>query len=221
MQEQNKGQPPAHLLMRYADDFAGTSDTIGEHQKVARKHKSVWIGKLGTMTLAEHRMERLRRQVIANIPTYLYLAARREDSLVVHSGRLLDVQRDCPSSRLVPSYYPKDRTFSLWVRVSSLRRVSLTTFAGVLIESSRNPAFQTLALSQAALFTVIVDKARQEEARTGPPRDWMLARRRRAECGRGGGDLRQRDPEDGLNEDEADNYDVEDSAPPDEDWEDI
>jgi hypothetical protein len=161
----------AHLLMRYADDFAGTSDTVGEHQAIAREHGSVWVGKLGTMTLADHRVERLREQVENKTPTYLYLVKSKDRRYQVHRGRLLEVRKTRPSSAsaLIPAYYPKNRRFPLWVRINGLRRVSPVQFAGVVIESSANPAAQSLAFSTASLFTVVLDPTLVVRAKKSPP----------------------------------------------------
>jgi hypothetical protein len=208
---QKKRERRAHLLMRYADGFAGTTDTVREHQRIARKHNSVWIGKLGTMTLSQGRIERLRNQIRANEPTYLYLAKNLGKDLIVHAGRLLEVQRDYPSSssNLIPSYYPDDRTYSLWVRVSSLRRANMLDFAGVLIESSGNAAFQTLRQSQASLFTVVIDKSRQEEARRSPP-DFAAVRRMRGRGRRPDGEVENLGDADRMDLEELEDHESDD-----------
>lgn len=140
--------PPLHIIVRYRDP-PGVR-TIDRHQEIIGVHGAAWFGKVGK-TLAERWAEAIRAQVAAGTETYLYLATRPKDQLVLHRGSAREIIRSRPSDgRLIPEYYAQrglEPSISFWTLLRSLDKVQEEDLRDLVVLSSQRPALQSLRSS--------------------------------------------------------------------------
>lgn len=98
---------PVHLVMKWSRQVR--ADTIEQHRQVAMAKGSVWWGKIGrpnASALSQKRLDLVRDQLAADVPTYCYLYRTGE----AWRTRLLEITADpgdVDSERL-PDYYGVD-----------------------------------------------------------------------------------------------------------------
>ena len=136
-----------HLLVRYRNSDV---DTIEEHVRVLKAHGRVWFGKIGK-PVGEPSLDRLRRQIDAGVPTFLFMTSRVDGGrgLRVHRGQVSAISSggDPPPNRLVPDYYdtsglrPEVR---VWAELSSIEQVGPEGLADLVVESSGRPVSEVL-----------------------------------------------------------------------------
>jgi hypothetical protein len=142
--------PPAvHLVVRYRDPEPSVR-TIERHREVLDAHGAVWFGKVGK-TLGEQWTEAIRAQVAAGTDTYLYLAARPKNQLVMHRGQVAHITRSRPSNgHLIPEYYLQlglEPDISFWTLVQSLDEVPEEGLRDLVVASSQRPVLESLRSS--------------------------------------------------------------------------
>ena len=115
------------LVLRYGEHICPSKDTIGEHQAVLQEHGLMLFGKFG-VAVARSRREKLRRQIEAGVPTYVYFTKRAGGRNLIHRARIVGIPEDDLSGRkhLVPAYYRDAmHTVSFWLLCDSLEEDSV------------------------------------------------------------------------------------------------
>ncbi len=104
--------PPAHLVVRFADSMFDVGDVIARHNEVVAQHGAVWFGKLGS-TLAVGRIDRLNRQIQEATPAFLYLVKGNRRLPTAFRADLLAVSKNLPPREkpLVPAYYAEKNSY--------------------------------------------------------------------------------------------------------------
>jgi len=158
---------PIHIVLRYADNFAGTADTIKSHNEIARKSGYVWLGKLGYKTLSHPLIEDLNRRSKSRSAPLLYMVKCSRGRFTTHYAKIVETRRTKPRDAAhIPGYYPKDRPFSLWFKIRPFRPAQNYVLFSLIVISSRNPVSNSLASSMAPYFIVSEDEDRLAEILT-------------------------------------------------------
>lgn len=154
---ETKKKDLCHLLVKYGNQLAQGHDTIDEHRHILKEHHAVWFGKMGA-GIGESTIATLRKQVDAARPTYLFLFQRSE-RINVHRGKIVAIEMTRPNKEeaMIPAYYAAiglDRQMKLWVKISSLVRVSADILADYHTASSGKKALHTASKSMASVFVI-------------------------------------------------------------------
>ena len=149
---------PIHILMRFSDKLGAIEDTVEAHSIMIKKHGAVWFGKMGK-TLSRQNIERLNKQCEQGTPTHLYLVQKTANRYEIYRGVILAVRRETPikDRKIIPPYYEKNRLslyMNLWVKLSGLDRIELTSLSSLYIATSGFAAPETLRASMAAIFII-------------------------------------------------------------------
>lgn len=147
-----------HVVMRFADGFMSSVDTVAEHQAVIKEHGAVWIGKLGK-PLGEKSIERANRQCEDGVPTYLLLVQKAGRDYEACRGNVIAMARELPQGqkKLVPKYYDKNNLtpqITFWVKLSKIVGMKKGSLREYRIASSGRPLPSTLRKSMAGLFVI-------------------------------------------------------------------
>ncbi len=173
------GLEPLHIVIRYSDRLLGV-DTIARHKEVLRKHKQVWLGKIGRGLTTS----RFEAQLAAGIPTFVYLAKQGPRGLQFVRARLVKIQRDEPTEFLeaVPPYYFEYRIvrrIGMWMLVKSIQAVDQDETQELITQQSARRVTATLKVSSAGAFIVerIPVKEQSSLSAYGKARQTKLASR--------------------------------------------
>ena len=172
------------LILRYGEHICPSKDTIGEHQSVLEEHGLMLFGKFG-VGVALSRRQKLRRQIEADVPTYVYFAKRSGGRNLIHRARIVGIPEEDLSDRkhLVPAYYRDAmHTVSFWLLCDSLEEDPVA-IRHLVVESSRSPLAEALGSSMSPRFNVIwSDKEVAGTARRQARRGRKRNRGRDASC---------------------------------------
>ena len=147
-----------HVVMRFADGFIASVDTVAEHRAVIKEHGAVWIGKLGR-PLGGKSIERVNMQCENGVPTYLLLVQKVGRDYEACRGSVIAMARELPrgQKKLVPKYYDKNNLTSqitFWTKLSEIVEMKKDGLGEYRIASSGKPLPSTLRKSMAGLFVV-------------------------------------------------------------------
>lgn len=157
-----KADLPIHFLLRYSDNLRQV-DTIGEHRRVISERGYVWLGKFGVGAAAD-KLERARRQIEAQQPTFVFLASQ---SRIRYRATLLDVAgggatrtTGAPEPDHVPKYYSNARC-SVWFKLKTIETVEEREKQGLVLFNS--PAFPPEEGGMRGLVYLTMRSANSEE----------------------------------------------------------
>lgn len=157
-----KPNTPTHLLIRFSDNLFGVGDAIARHQEVLQQYGSVWFGKLGT-PIGKKAIKTTNEQIEQNIPSFLYLVKGNRKRSVFYQARMLACSAEFPQQErnLIPPYYfEKDIVphMKSWVKIADIRLMEPTEVKRIRVKSSVLRIEETLFLSSAGLFYVVLRK---------------------------------------------------------------
>lgn len=146
-----------HLIIKYGNQLAQGRDTIAEHQKILRKRRAVWFGKVGA-GIGKGTIAALRMQISAAHPTYLFLF-RNSEAIELHRARVSAIEATRPNDEesMIPAYYAAcglERQMRLWIKITDLTHVSTNVLDEYHTASSGKKAMHTASHSMASVFII-------------------------------------------------------------------
>ncbi len=155
---------PTHIVLRYADNFAGVKDTIKAHNEIAQRTGYVWFGKLGRKALSYSLIAQLNARCKKRNGPLLYTVKCYKGRFTTHVSKILAITRTRPhDSSNIPSYYPKGNQFSLWFRIKPLKQIESHVLLSLVVISSGGTVSNALGYSMAPYFIVTEDKHKLAE----------------------------------------------------------
>jgi hypothetical protein len=148
-----------HLIVKYGNQLAKGRNTISEHRHVLREHGAVWFGKIGP-GIGKRTIEAMIKQINGGKPAYLFLFQRSGlEHFNIHRGKIVTIAEIRPRDEelLIPAYYTTcgfEWQMKLWIKLSSLVRVSAEHLANYHTASSGKKALHTVSRSMASVFVI-------------------------------------------------------------------
>ena len=147
-----------HLVVRFSDTMFDVGDVISKHNEIVDTHGAVWFGKLGG-TLALSRIELLNKQILHNIPTFIYLVKGNRRKSTPYKANIFSVSRDFPKKEkaLIPPYYAGKkllRYMTAWIKMGHIEQVEMSDLKSLKTINSIFPLEETLMRSSSGYFLV-------------------------------------------------------------------
>jgi hypothetical protein len=117
------GPPPEliHLVVKWSEKFGAS--TVEEHRLVANQAGSVWWGLIGSPDrpkLAAKRIATISEQLDQGQPTHVFISGPTSWRTQLEG---ITAMRADVEEHLIPSYYDKDWTYGLWVKLKDFQPV--------------------------------------------------------------------------------------------------
>jgi len=131
------------------------SDTITEHQIIAKKNGYVWFGKFGNSIKQEYisTIEQSKQEHL------VFLVKTSQQKSFVYRAKIIAIskedQRITPESLFIPQYYRNsDLDFGFWMKIKDIQKVSSNFLNQLYVNSSRSPLFESLNRSTTGLMYI-------------------------------------------------------------------
>ena len=150
------------IALRFSDNFAPSSGTVVEHQKLIETKGFVWYGKLGAPV-----SDRICKELLNN---------REPRILLIHSGKAArywayidQVVKGTPPLEDIPAYYRNQAdSFHTWFRILKIEEADKHVLSLCTVASSGAPLTMASRSSMSPYFIIVYaddgeKQTRQEE----------------------------------------------------------
>ena len=149
-----------HLLIRFSDNLFAVGDAIAKHQEVIRQNGSVWFGKLGT-PIGQRAIVGFDSQIEKEIVTNLYLVKGNRKKSTFYKAKIITLSSEFPKNEkggILPYYFEKKivKQMKSWVKITNIQLMEPEEIKSLRVKSSVLNIEETLFLSSAGLFYVVV-----------------------------------------------------------------